>query len=205
MGQKDKTMTTMILKIEKANDKNNALIKNNADTLITECRALYQPKLDGMKTDDYREWMHANHPKMAAYLYDETGAPNKKGVCKPVMSQHKKNIFNNGIKMIATQEGDFLAWCDSDHGQGTSSLAKLKPAITAYQKSLQPKTETGGNDDDAENETGENETGENAKPDLNAIAKKLIEQLGHKDAATLSTMLWDMVEETPEENSQAVA
>lgn len=186
-------MTTMILKIEKANDKNNALIKNNADTLITECRALYQPKLDGMKTDDYREWMHANHPKMAAYLYDETGAPNKKGISKPVMSQHKKNIFNNGIKMIATQEDDFLAWCDSDHGQGTSSLAKLKPAITAYQKSLQPKTETGGNDDETgEDETSETAASENAKPSLEQVAQKLLQEFGADECVKLSAMLYDM-------------
>lgn len=184
----------MILKIEKANDKNNALIKNNADTLIAECKELYQPKIDGMKTDEYREWLFANHVKMAEYLYDELGEPNKKtGERKPIMGQHKKNIFNNGIKEIAINENGFLAWCDSDHGQGTSSLAKVKPAITAFEKSLQPKTETETGESD---ETGESETGASdetiAKPSLEEIAKKIIDDFGHDAAIELSTMLYDM-------------
>ena len=183
----------MILKIEKANDKNNALIKNNADMLIAECQELYQPKIDGMKTDDYREWLFANHPKMAEYLYDELGEPNKKtGERKPIMGQHKKNIFNNGIKEIATNETGFLTWCESEHGKGTSSLAKVKPAITAYEKSLQPKSETGASDETGESETGENETIENAKPSLEQIAQKLLKEFGADDCVKLSEMLYDM-------------
>ena len=188
-------MNNMILKIEKANDKNNALIKNNADMLIAECKELYQPKIDGMKTDDYREWLFANHPKMAEYLYDELGEPNKKtGERKPIMGQHKKNIFNNGIKEIAINETGFLAWCESDHGQGTSSLAKVKPAITAFQKSLEPKQEkqSGESDETGENETGENETIENAKPSLEQIAQELLKRFTPDECLKLSEMLYDM-------------
>jgi len=184
---------TMILKIEKANDKNNALIKNNADILIAECKELYQPKIDGMKTDDYREWLFANHSKMASYLYDELGEPNKKtGERKPIMGQHKKNIFNNGIKEIATNETGFLAWCESDHGQGTSSLAKVKPAITAFQKSLEPKQEkqSGASDETGENETGESET--IAKPPLEQVAQELLKRFTPDECVKLSEMLYDM-------------
>lgn len=197
---------TMILKIEKANDKNNALIKNNADMLIAECKELYQPKIDGMKTDEYREWIFSSHPKMADYLYDELGEPNKKtGERKPIMSQHKKNIFNNGIKEIAINETGFRAWCESDHGQGTSSLAKVKPAITAFQKSLEPKQEK---QSDASDETGESETGESetiAKPSLEQIAQKLIAELGKDAAMELSTMLWDMADGEIADDKQAAS
>ena len=186
---------SIILKIEKANDKNNKQIKQNADLVIAECKELYQPKIDGMKTDDYRAWMFANHPKQAEYFYDELGEPNKKtGERKPIMGQHKKNIFNNGIKEIAINETGFLAWCESDHGQGTSSLAKVKPAITAFQKSLEPKQEkqSGESDETGENETGENETIENAKPSLEQIAQELLKRFTPDECVKLSEMLYDM-------------
>ena len=147
MGRKTRQMS-IILKIEKANDKNNKQIKQNADLVIAECKELYQPKIDGMKTDDYREWMFANHPKQAEYFYDEMGKPNNKGISKPIMGQHKKNIFG-GIKTIATDNEAFLNWAQSDIGNEVSSLAKVTASINKYAKSIEPKTETQNASDEA--------------------------------------------------------
>lgn len=188
---------SIILKIEKANDKNNKQIKQNADLVIAECRELYQPKIDGMKTDDYREWLFANHPKQAEYFYDELGEPNKKtGERKPVMGQHKKNIFG-GIKTIATDNAAFLEWANqSDIGNEVSSLAKVTASINKYAKSLEPKTETqNASDETGENETGENETGENetiAKPPLEQVAQELLKRFTPDECIKLSEMLYDM-------------
>jgi len=190
LGRKTKQMS-IILKIEKANDKNNKQIKQNADLVIAECRELYQPKIDGIKTDDYREWMFANHPKQAEYFYDELGEPNKKtGERKPIMGQHKKNIFG-GIKTIATDNEGFLEWANqSDIGNEVSSLAKVTASINKYAKSLEPKTETQNASD--ETESTETESIDNAKPPLEQIAQELLKRFTPDECIKLSEMLYDM-------------
>ena len=185
-------MTNIIVKIEKANDKTHALIKNNADNLIELCNAVYAPKLDDMGNDDYREWLFENHKELAEYLYDEVGAKDK-----PKMGQHKKNIFG-GIKTIATRNNDFLAWCASDFGSGTASLAKVTGSVNGYEKSLAPKPEktapaSGGGDDASGDDTVETIAPiEPTKPSLEQIAQKIIADLGNDAAIELSTMLYDM-------------
>ena len=184
-------MKNIIVKIEKANDKTHALIKSNADNLIELCNEVYAPKLEDMGNDDYRDWLFAEHKELAEYLYDEVGAKDKLK-----MSQHKKNIYG-GIKTIATRNNDFLAWCASDFGSGTASLAKVTGSVNGYEKSLAPKAEktapTNGDGGDGGDDTGETIAPiENAKPSLEQIAQKIIADLGNDAAIELSTMLYDM-------------
>ena len=187
-------MTNIIVKIEKANDKTHALIKNNAENLIELCNAVYAPKLDDMKQDEYRDWLFAEHKELAVYLYDTVGAKDKMK-----MSQHKKNIYA-GIKTIATRNDDFLAWCASDFGSGTASLAKVTGSVNGYEKSLAPKTEKtapasgGGDDASGDDESGDDTPKiiEQAKPSLEEIAQKIIADFGNDAAIELSTLLYDM-------------
>ncbi len=191
-------MTNIIVKIEKANDKTHALIKNNADNLIELCNAVYAPKLDDMKQDEYRDWLFAEHKELAVYLYDTVGAKDKLK-----MSQHKKNIYG-GIKTIATRNNDFLAWCDSDFGGGTASLAKVTSSINGYEKSLAPKPEkttpaSGGGDDASGDDASGDDTPatiEQAPAPLTPaeIAEKLIADFGGDFADKVSIAIADMLE-----------
>lgn len=193
-GRKTKTMTNIIVKIEKANDKTHALIKNNAENLIELCNAVYAPKLEDMKQDEYRDWLFAEHRELAVYLYDTVGAKDKMK-----MSQQKKNIYG-GIKTIATRNNDFLAWCASDFGSGTSSLAKVTGSVNGYEKSLAPKKEkttpaNGGGD-------GGDDTGETIAPIEQSpapvspaqIAEKLIADLGRDMAEKISIAIADALD-----------
>ena len=125
-------------------------------------------------------------------MYDTVGAKDKLK-----MSQTSKNIFG-GIKTIATRNNDFLAWCESDFGSGTTSLAKVTGSVNGYEKSLAPKKEkttpaSGGGDDASGDDTGETIAPiEPAKPSLEQIAQKIIADLGNDAAIELSTMLYDM-------------
>jgi len=191
-------MTNIIVKIEKANDKTHALIKNNADNLIELCNAVYAPKLDDMKQDEYREWLFAEHKELAEYLYDEVGAKDKLK-----MSQHKKNIYG-GIKTIATRNSDFIAWCASDFGSGTASLAKVTGSVNGYEKSLAPKAEkttpaSGGGDDASGDDASGDDTPatiEQAPAPLTPaeIAEKLIADFGGDFADKVSIAIADMLE-----------
>ena len=183
-------MTNIILKIEQANDKNNAFLKDNAGKVLTQANELYAPKMgdDALGTDDYREWLFANHKALAEYLYDEMGKPNKKGVSKPIMSQHKKNIFA-GIKTIATDNDAFVAWADSDIGNEVSSLAKVTASINKFQKSLvAPETSAS---DDAETETSADD---DAPISIEDMARDIIAKLGRKDADALSIAIADLLD-----------
>ena len=189
-------MTNIILTIEQANDKNNAFLKDNADKVLTQANELYAPKMgdDALGTDDYREWLFANHKELAEYLYDEMGKPNKKGVSKPIMSQHKKNIFA-GIKTIATDNQAFLDWAGSDVGNEVSSLAKVTASINKYQKSLiEPETGAGddGAGDDTETETSAGD--DDAPISIEDMARDIIAKLGRKDADALSIAIADLLE-----------
>jgi len=182
-------MTNIIVKIETASNEVTLLIKDNAENLIELCNEIYAPKLDDMKQDEYRDWMFENHNEVAQYLFDEVGA---KGKMK--MSQTSKNV-SGGIKTIATRNADFRAWCASDFGSGTTSLAKVTSSINGYEKSLAPKTEkttpaSGGGDDASGDDTLT--IIEQAKPSLEEIAQKIIADFGNDAAIELSTLLYDM-------------
>jgi len=182
-------MTNIIVKIETASNEVTLLIKDNAENLIELCNEIYAPKLDDMKQDEYRDWMFENHNEVAQYLFDEVGA---KGKMK--MSQTSKNV-SGGIKTIATRNADFRAWCASDFGSGTTSLAKVTSSINGYEKSLAPKTEkttpaSGGGDDASGDDTPT--IIEQAKPSLEEIAQKIIADFGNDAAIELSTLLYDM-------------
>jgi len=187
-------MTNIIVKIETASNEVTLLIKDNAENLIELCNEIYAPKLDDMKQDEYRDWMFENHNEVAQYLFDEVGA---KGKMK--MSQTSKNV-SGGIKTIATRNADFRAWCASDFGSGTTSLAKVTSSINGYEKSLAPKTEkttpaSGGGDDASGDDASGDDTPtiiEQAKPSLEEIAQKIIADFGNDAAIELSTLLYDM-------------
>ena len=188
-------MTNIIVKIEKANDKTHALIKNNASNLIELCNDVYAPKLEDMGNDDYREWLFENHKELAEYLYDEVGAKDK-----PKMGQHKKNIFG-GIKTIATRNNDFLAWCASDFGSGTASLAKVTGSVNGYEKSLAPKAEktspANGDGGDGGDDTGDTPATIEQSPapvSPAQIAEKLIADLGRDMAEKISIAIADALD-----------
>jgi len=186
-------MTNIIVKIEKANDKTHALIKNNADNLIELCNAVYAPKLDDMGNDDYRDWLFENHKELAEYLYDEVGAKDKLK-----MSQHKKNIYG-GIKTIATRNNDFLAWCASDFGSGTASLAKVTGSVNGYENSLAPKKEktapANGDGGDASGDDTPATIEQSPAPVSPAqIAEKLIADLGRDMAEKISIAIADALD-----------
>ena len=185
-------MTNIILKIETNNDKNHALMKKNAQEILSQANAVYAPKMgdDAIGSDDYRDWLFANHKDLAEYLYDDLGKANKKGEQKPVMSQHKKNIFA-GIKTIATRNDDFLAWCDSDSGRNVSSLAKVTSAVNSYLKSLEtPAKNSGAGDDETETESA----GDDAPISIEDMARDIIAKLGRKDADALSIAIADLLD-----------
>ena len=187
MARKTKTMTNIILEIEQRNDDNNAYLKDNAQAVLKMANKLFAPKIgdDALGNDDYREWLFKKDKAFAEYMYDEMGKPNKKGISKPIMGQHKKNIFG-GIKTIATDNAAFLEWANqSDIGNEVSSLAKVTASINKYAKSLEPKTETGASD-----ETGESET--IAKPSLEQVAQELLKRFTPDECVKLSEMLYDM-------------
>lgn len=187
-------MTNIIVKIETASNEVTLLIKDNAENLIELCNEIYAPKLEDMKQDEYRDWLFENHNEVAKYLFDEVGA---KGKMK--MSQTSKNV-SGGIKTIATRNDDFRAWCASDFGSGTTSLAKVTASINGYEKSLAPKPEktapeSGGSDDASGDDASGDDTPtiiEQSKPTLEEIAKKIIDDFGNDAAIELSTLLYDM-------------
>ena len=134
-----------------------------------------------------------NHKELAVYLYDEVGAKDKLK-----MSQHKKNIYG-GIKTIATRNNDFLAWCASDFGSGTASLAKVTGSVNGYEKSLAPKPEkTAPTNGDASGD----DTVETIAPIEQApapispaqIAEKLIADLGRDMAEKISIAIADALD-----------
>ena len=196
-------MTNIILKLEQANERVNAFLKDNAEKVMTQANELYAPKTGdaALGTDDYREWLFKNHKALAEFLYDETGKANKKGVKKPVMSQHKKNIFA-GIKTIATDNDAFLEWAGSDVGNEVSSLAKVTASINKYQKSLEPKSDntSAGDDsagDDSAGDDAETETsaGDDAPISIKDMARDIITKLGRKDADALSIAIAEALED----------
>jgi len=194
LGRKTKPMTNIIVKIENASNEVTLLIKDNANNLIEMCNEVYAPKLEDMGNDDYRDWLFENHKELAEFLYDTDGAKNKLK-----MSQTSKNILG-GIKTIATRNNDFLAWCESDFGSGTTSLAKVTASINKYAKSLEPKTETQNTSDESEStetestetESTETESTDNAKPPLEQIAQELLKKFTADECIKLSEMLYDM-------------
>lgn len=196
-------MTNIIVKIEKANDKQNAFIKKNANAIMEMANQVYAPKMasEKMGSDDYRDWLFSNHEELATYLFDDMGKPNKKGESKPIMSPHKKNIFA-GIKSVATKNAEFLAWSESDIGNEVSSLAKITASINKYEKSLDPKTET---ESESEGET-ESESLTIEKPTLKEVAQELLKQFSKDDCVILSQLLYDLAcEDASEEAIEEVA
>ena len=192
LGRKTRQMTNIILEIEQRNDDNNAYLKDNAQAVLKMANKLFAPKMgdDALGNDDYREWLFKEDKAFAEYMYDEMGKPNKKGISKPIMGQHKKNIFG-GIKTVATDNEGFLEWANqSDIGNEVSSLAKVTASINKYAKSLEPKTETGASDETGESETGESET--IAKPSLEQVAQELLKRFTADECVKLSEMLYDM-------------
>lgn len=195
MTKKTNKTENIIVTIEKANDKNHAFIKSNALAIMEIANTVYAPKIgdEKMGSDDYREWLFANHKELATYLFDDMGKPNKKGESKPIMSPHKKNIFA-GIKSVATKNSEFLAWSESDIGNEVSSLAKITASINKYEKSLEPKTETeseGETESESEGE-GEGESLTIEKPTLETVAKELLKKFSKDDCVKLSQMLYDL-------------
>jgi len=190
-------MTNIILEIEQRNDDNNAYLKDNAQAVLKLANKLFAPKMgdDALGNDDYREWLFKKDKAFAEYMYDEMGKPNKKGISKPIMGQHKKNIFG-GIKTIATDNEGFLEWANQfDIGNEVSSLAKVTASINKYAKSLEPKTETQNTSDETEStetESTETESTDNAKPSLEQIAQELLKRFTPDECVKLSEMLYDM-------------
>lgn len=131
-----------------------------------------------------------------AWIYDAIGTPNKQGVANPIMS-NKMTKIKNGMMFLSDENNAILfrAWAENptSKNQGVTDFANLK-------RNIQPKVEKIAQEKN-EKITSENETSESEKsdtttaPSLADIAKKLVADLGKKEANKLSILIAELVED----------
>ena len=119
------------------------------DTKNPDAKAGTDAIRDAIMTDGHYEW-----------LYDATGKPNKKGIAKPIMSDHMRKI-REGMLFLADENNAtlFTAWTETDGAKksGVCDFANIKKAI-------KPKAEktasdaTGDGESDAEQDAASNAT-----------------------------------------------
>jgi len=145
----------------------NAVIVKNAPAILAECSAFFDiindahnvekliKKKDDAKagTDAIREAIMNNGE--FAWLYDATGKANKKGISKPIMSDHMRKIREGMLFLADENNADlFTTWAESDSAKkaGVCDFANIKKAI-------KPKTEKAASDT---SEASESEASEDA-------------------------------------------
>jgi hypothetical protein len=196
--------------VNRANAINADIVKNH-EQIISECMefnsiisachetAQKESKNPHVKagTDAIREAVVNSN---FTWLYDEMGKPNKKGIAKPTMGSNMRKI-REGMLFIASDDNAdlFIAWANSDNSksQGITDFANIKKVIKPKpQKTEIVVDETGADETGAdETETASNETEKNAMPSLADIAKKLVADLGKKEANKLSILIAELVED----------
>lgn len=158
-------MTSIVQKIfvNRANAINADIVKN-APAILIECAAFFDVINDAhnvakfeTKNDDAKAGTDAIRDAIMtdghfAWLYDATGKPNKKGIAKPIMSDHMRKI-REGMLFLADENNAelFTAWAATDGAKksGVCDFANIKKAI----KPKAPKAEsdaTGDGESDAE-------------------------------------------------------
>lgn len=139
-------MSTIINKIfvQSANrtEKN---IKENATQILEDC-ILYQTICNKYSGDDRKDNLIEQGFQ---WLFDDKGKPNKKGICKPIMSGTMRNNAN-GMQFIAEHADEFIAWAKTDEKTGVNSFTGIKTALKPEKSSTNTASENTG-DSDAEN------------------------------------------------------
>ena len=88
-----------------------------------------------------------------AWLYDATGKPNKKGIAKPIMSDHMRKIREGMLFLADENNADlFTAWTDSDNAKksGVCDFANIKKAIKPKAEKTATDASTSDGESDAE-------------------------------------------------------
>jgi hypothetical protein len=138
-------MTSIVQKIfvNRANAINGDIVKN-APAILIECAAFADIINDAhnaekfvQKNDDAKAGTDAIRDAIMtdghfAWLYDATGKPNKKGIAKPIMSDHMRKI-REGMLFLADENNAelFTAWAATDGAKksGVCDFANIKKAI----------------------------------------------------------------------------
>ena len=162
-------MSSIVQKIfvNRANAINGDIVKN-APAILQECFDFFYVVKDAhdaakmdTKNPDAKAGTDAIRDAIMtdghfAWLYDATGKPNKKGIAKPIMSDHMRKI-REGMLFLADENNAelFTAWAASDGAKksGVCDFANIKKAI-------KPKTEKVK--EDAAPSDGESDASEDA-------------------------------------------
>ena len=166
-------MSSIVQKIfvNRANAINGDIVKN-APAILQECYDFFYVVKDAhdaakmdTKNPDAKAGTDAIRDAIMtdghfAWLYDATGKPNKKGIAKPIMSDHMRKI-REGMLFLADENNAalFTAWAASDGAKksGVCDFANIKKAI-------KPKAEktasdaTGDSESDASEDAASNAT-----------------------------------------------
>tara|TARA_R110002050_G_scaffold63904_1_gene139398 strand:+ start:303 stop:980 length:678 start_codon:yes stop_codon:yes gene_type:complete len=152
-------MTSIVQKIfvNRANAINADIVKNEKAILV-ECAAFFDIINDAhnvakfeTKNDDAKAGTDAIREAIMtdghfAWLYDATGKANKKGIAKPIMSDHMRKI-REGMLFLADENNAelFTTWAATDGAKksGVCDFANIKKAI-------KPKAEKTATDTDAD-------------------------------------------------------
>ena len=147
-------MTSIVQKIfvNRANAINGDIVKN-APAILIECAAFFDIINDAhnaekfvQKNDEAKAGTDAIRDAIMtdghfAWLYDATGKANKKGIAKPIMSDHMRKI-REGMLFLADENNAelFTAWAATDGAKksGVCDFANIKKAI----KPKAPKAES---------------------------------------------------------------
>ena len=157
-------MTSIVQKIflNRANAINGDIVKN-APAILIECAAFadiindahnaerFVQKNDEAKagTDAIREAIMTDGH--FAWLYDATGKANKKGIAKPIMSDHMRKIREGMLFLAEENNADlFTAWAATDGAKksGVCDFANIKKAI-------KPKAEKTASEGEGESDASE--------------------------------------------------
>ena len=160
-------MTSIVQKIfvNRANAINGDIVKNEKAILV-ECSAFADIINDAhnaekfvQKNDEAKAGTDAIRDAIMtdghfAWLYDATGKANKKGIAKPIMSDHMRKI-REGMLFLADENNAelFSAWAATDGAKksGVCDFANIKKAI----KPKAEKTASDASESDGESDASE--------------------------------------------------
>ena len=165
-------MTSIVQKIfvNRANAINGDIVKN-APAILQECYDFFYvvkdahdaAKMDTKNpdakagTDAIREAIMSDGH--FAWLYDATGKPNKKGIAKPIMSDHMRKI-REGMLFLADENNAelFTAWAESDGAKksGVCDFANIKKAIKPKAEKIASDASESDGESDGEQDAASN-------------------------------------------------
>ena len=167
-------MTSIVQKIfvNRANAINGDIVKN-APAILIECAAFADIINDAhnaerfvQKNDEAKAGTDAIRDAIMtdghfAWLYDATGKANKKGIAKPIMSDHMRKIREGMLFLADENNADlFTAWAATDGAKksGVCDFANIKKAIKPKaEKTASDASESDG-ESDAEQDAASNAT-----------------------------------------------